>query len=398
MYKTLLSLPRTVWLIGLISLVNDSASEMIYPLIPIYLSSVLMVGPRYLGVIEGIAEATASLFKLISGVIFDRTRKAKTWIVFGYSLAALGRPLIALANSWWVVLAIRFADRIGKGLRASPRDALLAHSVPESQRGLTFGLHRSLDNAGAVIGPLLAAGLLAWQVPIQSIFYWAIVPGVLTVILAMAIRETDEGNIPKSESFNLTFSGIPVDLRRYLFVVGLFTLGNSSDMFLLLRAQDLGVPAAQIPLLWAGISLVTTLFGTPLSGMSDRFDRRYFIAVAWIAFVIFYFGMSLSNNSITVLLALFGLYGLFKAATEGVEKALVADMAPQRLMGTAFGWFNLISGLMLFPASFIFGWLYETISPAYAFIFSGSCAFIAVILMVFWVNGHHSKESSGQIL
>ena len=170
MYKTLLSLPRTVWLIGLISLANDSASEMIYPLIPIYLSSVLMVGPRYLGVIEGIAEATASLFKLISGVIFDRTRKAKTWIVFGYSLAALGRPLIALANSWWVVLAIRFADRIGKGLRASPRDALLAHSVPESQRGLTFGLHRSLDNAGAVIGPLLAAGLLAWQVPIQILY------------------------------------------------------------------------------------------------------------------------------------------------------------------------------------------------------------------------------------
>jgi MFS family permease len=394
MFKTLLSLPRTVWLIGLISLVNDSASEMIYPLMPIYLSSVLMVGPKFLGVIEGIAEATASLFKLVSGVIFDRTRKAKTWIVFGYSLAALGRPLIALASSWWFVLAIRFADRIGKGLRASPRDALLAHSVPESQRGLTFGLHRSLDNAGAVIGPLLAAGLLAWQIPLQSIFFWAIVPGLIAVMLALAIRESDGANIPKSETFNWSFTGIPVELRKYLVVVGLFTLGNSSDMFLLLRAQDLGVPAAQIPLLWAAISLVTTLFGTPLSGLSDRFDRRYFIIIAWIAFAIFYYGMSLSDISIMGLLVLFGLYGLFKAATEGVEKALVADMAPQRFMGTAFGWFNLISGLMLFPASFIFGWLYETISPAYAFIFSGSCALMAVVLMVLWVKAPYPKVTA----
>ncbi|MFY9722221.1 MAG: MFS transporter, partial [Azonexus sp.] len=172
MLQAIKNLPRTVWLIGLISLVNDSASEMLYPLIPLYLASVLMAGPRALGIIEGIAEATASLLKLFSGVIVDRTRRAKPWIVFGYGLAGLGRPLIAFVSSWPWLLVIRFADRVGKGLRSSPRDALLAASVPAERRGLAFGLHRAMDNAGAVIGPLLASLLLAAQVPLHDIFLW----------------------------------------------------------------------------------------------------------------------------------------------------------------------------------------------------------------------------------
>lgn len=178
MFKTILALPRAVWLIGLISLVNDSASEMLYPLMPLYLASVLMAGPKALGIIEGIAEATSSIFKLISGVIVDRTKKAKPWIVLGYTLAGIGRPLIAIANSWLWVLAIRFTDRMGKGLRSSPRDAFLAETVLEHQRGVTFGLHRSMDNAGAVIGPLLAAAFLSMGVPLKDIFLWAIVPAV----------------------------------------------------------------------------------------------------------------------------------------------------------------------------------------------------------------------------
>jgi len=189
MFKTLASLPKTVWLIGLISFVNDSASEMLYPLMPLYLATVLMAGPKTIGLIEGVAEATASLFKLFSGVIVDRTRKTKPWIVIGYLLAGIGRPLIAFASSWFGVLLIRFTDRLGKGLRSSPRDALLAESVPASQRGMTYGLHRSMDNAGAVVGPLLAVYLLSIHVPLRDIFLWAIVPGMITVGLVLFIKE-----------------------------------------------------------------------------------------------------------------------------------------------------------------------------------------------------------------
>ena len=385
MWKTLRSLPRTVWLIGLISFVNDSASEMLYPLMPLYLASVLMAGPKALGLIEGVAEATSSIFKLVSGVIVDRTKRSKPWIVIGYLLAGIGRPLIALASSWTWVLLIRFTDRLGKGLRSSPRDVLLAESVPADQRGITFGLHRSMDNAGAVVGPLLAALLLSLNVPLRDIFLWAVIPGVITVVLALCLKEParEASVIPKK--FTWSMEGLPPQLRRYIFVVGLFALGNSSDMFLLLRARDAGVPQEQIPLLWAAISLITTIFGTPLSALSDRFSRKYFILIAWLAFAFFYMAMSLPNIAIWMICGLFGLYGLFKAATEGVEKALVADLAPPGMAGTAFGWFNLISGVMLFPASFIFGWIYESHSPTYAFLFSGSCALCALVLLAIWV-------------
>lgn len=391
MFKTIFSLPRTVWLIGLISLVNDSASEMLYPLMPLYLASVLMAGPKALGIIEGIAEATSSIFKLVSGVIVDRTKKAKPWIILGYTLAGIGRPLIAIANSWLWVLAIRFTDRMGKGLRSSPRDALLADSVSENQRGVTYGLHRSMDNAGAVIGPLLASLLLYLEVPLRQIFFWAIIPGLITIGLACCIKEPQNESTVKAGPFSWSLVGMSPQFKRYLVVSGIFALGNSSDMFLLLRAREAGVPQDLIPLLWAGISLITTLFGTPLSALSDRFGRRRFILVAWLAFAFFYICMGLPGISTYQILGLFGIYGLFKAATEGVEKALVADLAPKGLAGTAFGWFNLITGLMLFPASFIFGWVYESIAPLCAFLFSGSCALAAFTLMVTWVP--RAKES-----
>jgi MFS family permease len=360
---------------------------MLYPLMPLYLASVLMAGPKALGIIEGIAEATSSIFKLVSGVIVDRTKKAKPWIVLGYTLAGIGRPLIAIANSWLWVLAIRFTDRMGKGLRSSPRDALLAESVNENQRGVTYGLHRSMDNAGAVIGPLLAAMFLSMGVPLKDIFLWAIVPAVITIILALCIKEPKREAVPQASKFSWSLEGMPDQFKRYLVVAGIFALANSSDMFLLLRAREAGVPQEQIPLLWAAISLITTVFGTPLSALSDTFGRKRFILIAWIAFAFFYIAMGLPGISLYQIFGLFGVYGLFKAATEGVEKALVADMAPKGLAGTAFGWFNLITGLMLFPASFIFGWIYEAIAPLYAFLFSGGCALVAFMLMAFWVYG-----------
>ena len=386
--KAVFALPRTVWLIGLISLVNDSSSEMLYPLIPLYLSSVLMAGPRALGIIEGIAEATASLLKLFSGVIVDRARRAKPWIVFGYLMAGVGRPLIAFATSWPWLLAIRFGDRVAKGLRSSPRDALLASSVGPDRRGLAFGLHRAMDNAGAVIGPVMASILLASGTPLRSIFLWSVVPALLCLGLALAIDEPEPAVGGPRPAFDWRMRDLPPVFRRYLVVVALFTLGNSSNMFLLLRAKELGVAASHIPLLWAAVSGVAMVFSTPLSALSDRFGRTGLLVSGYTAYALFYaaFGSLVSGGA--RLFVLFGFYGLFLAATEGVEKALVADLAPHELRGTAFGWFNLTAGVLLLPASVVFGWLYQGLSPQVAFGFSSACAAVAAALMAFWVRSN----------
>ncbi|WP_295762865.1 MFS transporter [Undibacterium sp.] len=386
MLAALKQLPRTVWLIGLISLVNDSASEMVYPLIPLYLSSVLMAGPRALGIIEGIAEATASLLKLFSGIVVDQTRRAKPWILFGYSLAAFARPMMVLVTSWHGLLLIRFADRVGKGLRSSPRDALLANSVTAERRGLAFGVHRAMDNAGAVIGPLLAALLLGAGMAIKDIFLWTLIPALLCVAFALLIDEPGEKKTIAVKKFDSRLKNMSPVFKRYLIVVALFTLGNSSNMFLLLRARELGVAQAQVPLLWAAVSLVAMLFSAPLSALSDRYGRLRLLLAGYLAYALFYFAMgSLSTHGI-MLYALFGFYGLFLAATEGVEKALVADLAPEGLQGAAFGWFNMTTGIMLLPASILFGHLYQTVSPFAAFTFSACCAALAALLMWRWVD------------
>ncbi len=385
LFNSLKSLPRTVWLIGFISFINDTASELLYPLIPLYLTSTLLAGPKTLGLIEGIAEATSSILKLFSGFIADKTRKTKIWIVWGYFLAGFGRPLIAFANSWIWILLIRFTDRVGKGLRSSPRDALLAINVAKKHHGLAFGLHRSMDNAGAILGPLLAAFLMANNVPIKDIFIWAIVPGILTFILTLYLKEPPQKLPQQNIKFSWTLKGLPLTYKRYLFVVGIFTLGSASDMFLLLRARELGVSLYQIPILWASVSLVATLFSTPLASLSDNYGRKNLILIGWTCYAAIFILMGFAVMSITSVFLLFALFGLFKASTEGVEKALVADMAPKGKMGTAFGWFNFMSGLMLFPASFIFGTLYESYGPHIAFNFSAACASIATVLMATWV-------------
>ena len=383
--KALFSLPPTVWLLGLVSLFNDAASDMIYPLVPLYLASVLMAGPKALGIIEGVAEATGSLLKLFSGVLADKTRSTKIWVVGGYSIAALGRPLLALAASWPMVLALRFADRVGKGLRSSPRDALLALSVTSERRGLAFGLHRAMDNAGAVIGPLVAAWLLARHMPIRDILMWTLVPGVITVGLALFIREPEHARPAQKPAFSWTLQGFPPAFKRYLLVLALFTLGNASNMFLLLRAREMGLPEYQIPLLWALVSFTAMLFSTPLSALSDRFGRTRLIVSGWAVYGLFYLFLGLNGNVQWLLWPLFAFYGLFMAATEGAEKALVADFAPRELLGTAYGWFNLTAGIMLLPASMLFGWLWQSFNPETAFSFAAGCAMLAALLLKFWV-------------
>jgi len=385
MFSALFALPRTIWLLGLVSFFNDAASELVYPLVPIYLSSVLMAGPKALGLIEGIAEATGSLLKLFSGVMSDRMKSTKHWVVGGYAVAAIARPLLAFTTTWPMVLALRFADRLGKGLRSSPRDALLALTVDKQHRGLAFGLHRAMDNAGAVAGPLLAALLLAEHIPLQNAFLWASLGGVIAVILALSVKEPKRDTDMSVQRFSWSVKALPIPFKRYLLVLALFTLGNASNMFLLLRAKDLGLPEYQVPLLWALVSLTATLFSTPLSALSDKLGRVRLIIGGWIVYSVFYLLLGLNGQSMLVW-PLFAFYGLFMAATEGAEKALVADMVTSEVLGTAYGWFNLTSGIMLLPASVIFGWLWQAENPLTAFEFSSACALLAALLLLVWVS------------
>ena len=379
-------LPRTVWLLGLISLVNDSASDMIYPLVPLYLTSVLMAGPKALGLIEGVAEAAASLLKLAAGVLADRSRRTKAWVVAGYTIAGIARPMLAFASSWFGVLVCRFADRIGKGLRSAPRDAMLVHSVAADQRGLAFGLHRAMDNAGAVIGPLTAAALLALGMPLRYVLLTAIVPVVIVLLLTLAIEEPQIERVPNPPRFSWNMREFPPRFRRYLLVLALFMLGNSSNMFLLLRAKQLGLGDAQVPMIWALVSVVAAALSTPLSGLSDRFDRRKLIVGGWTIYAVLYMAFGLMPAMTWLLWPMFAAYGVFLAATEGAEKALVADMVPKTQAGTAFGWYNLIVGLALLPASLLFGWLWSEASPPAAFAFGSACAIAAALLLRFWVG------------
>lgn len=380
-------LPRTVWLVGALSLVNDAASDMLYPLVPLYLASVLQAGPQALGIIEGIAESTAALLKLLAGTLYDRLPRAKPWLVGGYGLAAVTRPLIAFVWAWPWLAVLRFADRVGKGLRASPRDALLAAAVDPGSRGLAFGLHRAMDNLGAFVGPLVAAALLAAGVGLREVFLWAALPGALAVGLALSLKEPPNA-APAATRPDWCWQGLSPAFRRYLVVVGLFTLGNASNTFLLLRARDLGASDAVVPLLWAAVSAVAAIFSTPLSALSDRWGRTRLLVAGWLAYAAFYAAMGFASDGLGPLgLGLtFGFYGLFLAATEGVEKALVADLAAADRRGTAFGWFHLVTGAALLPASLLFGLLYESISATAAFVVAATCAAAAAGLLAGWVR------------
>lgn len=374
-------LPATVWTLGAISLLNDAASDLVYPLVPIFVATVLGAGAQALGLIEGLANATAALLKLASGALYDRFPRAKGWLVAGYGFPALARPLIAFATSTTVLGVLRVADRIGKGLRSAPRDALLARSVEPARRGLAFGVHRSMDHAGAVIGPLLAAALLAWGVGLREIFLWTLLPGVLCVGLAVSVREPAAALTPQA-AIDWRLSTLPARFRLYLLVLTVFTLSQASNMFLLLRAAQLGVTPAQIPLLWALQSVTAMLLSTPLSALSDRLPRMPLIVGGWLLYGAVFGGLGASASTPGAIALLLVLYGAVLALTEGIEKALVADMVPPERLGTAFGWFHLVSGLALVPASMGFGWIWEHSGAQAAFGLSGALAVAAALGLV----------------
>lgn len=380
MFKSIFSLPGTVWLLGAVSFFNDSASELVYAVLPLYIAA--LAGPGALGIIEGVAEATGSLFKLFSGVLSDRTNSGKGLVVGGYGLAAIAKPLIALVSSWPLILVLRFFDRVGKGLRTSPRDAMLALSVDKENRGLAFGFHRSMDNAGAVLGPILASLLLANHMPIRQVILFSGALGILVVLLTLFLEEPQR--IQQSE-FGWKLEGFPPSFKRYLLVLALFTLGNSSNMFLLLRAKSLGLPDFQVPLLWALTSFSAMIFSTPFSALSDRLGRSTLIMSGWTVYGIFYLIMGFDGNTF-MLWSLFAFYGLFMAATEGAEKAYVADFSPPERLGTAYGWFNLVTGFMLLPASLLFGSLWQILGFRPAFAFAAICSLLASLLLKYWVK------------
>jgi MFS family permease len=380
-------LPRTVIALGAVSLLTDLSSEMIYPLLPVFLSTVLGAGPLAIGAIEGAAESVAALLKLASGWWSDRLPRRKPLVVVGYGIASIVRPLIGLAQGVGQVLAIRLADRAGKGIRGAPRDALIADAVDPSQRGRAYGFHRAADHAGAVAGPLLAFALLSWfYLPLRTVFLLAAIPAAAAMLtLIFGVKESRREAAAAGKGPNLARQGLDRRFWRYLGVLLLFTLGNSTDALLILRANELGVSAALVPILWAVLHVVKSLSSTPGGVLSDRLGRRPLIIGGWMVYAAVYLGFAFASATWHAW-ALFIVYGLYFGMTEGVEKALVADLVPANVRGAAFGWYNLTIGLAALPASLIFGGLWQAYGARVAFVTGAALSLVAAVGLLFVVN------------
>lgn len=390
-------LGRNVIALGAVSFFTDVASEMMYPLLPLFLSSVLGASASFIGTIEGFAESVASLLKLASGWWSDRVQSRKGLVMLGYGIATFVRPLTAVASTAGQVLAIRVTDRVGKGIRSTPRDALIAESVDASIRGRAFGFHASADNAGAVIGPLIAFGILTlWHTGLRTVFWLAAIPGVLAfVTLLIFVRDVPHQTESK-ERPPLLGTDLPKRFWVYLGVVFTFTLGNSTDAFLLLRAAQLGVPVALAPVLWALLNFVKSATGTYGGALSDRIGRRPLIVGGWVVYAAVYLAFGFAHAAWQAW-ALFAVYGIFYGMTEGTEKALVVDIVPSLRKGTALGWYNLAIGLGALPASILFGLIWDRGSPTAAFSFGATLAIIAAVGMWFVApRAPHSFQSSAR--
>ncbi len=395
-------LPRNVVAISVVSLLNDSSSEIIYPLLPVFLLLTLGASPAVVGVIEGTAESISSLLKLFAGYFSDRRGKRKGFVVFGYVLSGFVRPTLAFAGNWYQVLTVRVVDRVGKGIRSSPRDAMIADSVNIGERGLAFGFHRAMDHTGAVVGPLLGYLLvLLFAVNRDSptaseftrIFLAASVPALAAVLVAaIYIREvkhkqsTDELVGPP---IKLSLRGFDGNFKRFLCIIALFTLSNSSDAFLLLRAQTAGVSIASIPLLWALLhvsKVVSSIFGGHLS---DRLGRRKLIVSGWILYAAVYAGFAFVSSPVSVWV-LFLIYGIYFGFAEGAEKALVADLVKPEQRGTAYGLYNLAFGITVLPASLLMGGVWAWRGPETAFLVSAAIGTTSAVLLLSMVKMRRS--------
>ncbi len=394
---TIKDLPRNIWAVSFTSFFMDISSEMVINLIPLFLSNVLGIKTNIIGLIEGVAESTASILKLFSGWLSDKLHARKWLAVAGYGISALAKPFFYFANSWGWVAGVRWADRVGKGIRTAPRDALVADSISEEQRGLAFGFHRAADTAGAMVGLLIAFSLV-WAAQASAvtlglstfrlIVLVSLVPAALAVFaLVIGVRDVNVKGSTKPPKF--AFKALGKQFMIFMLIVGLFDLGNSSDAFLVLRAQERGISVLGILGMLAVFNLIYTLISTPAGKLSDRIDRRKIIIGGWVVYALVYLGFGLVSSAWQVW-ALYVIYGLYYGMAYGTAKALVADLVPAELRGTAYGTYNAVLGIIDFPASLIAGILWQGVGgwqgfgPSAPFLFGAALAGLAAILMAVW--------------
>jgi MFS family permease len=389
------SLPLNVWIVTATSFLTDVSSEMIFNLVPLFLANVLKAGTAVIGLIDGLAETTASLMKIYSGAISDKLGNRKWITVIGYGLSTIAKPFMYFANAWGAVLGVRITDRLGKGIRTAPRDALVAESIDEKQRGLAFGVHRAGDTAGAFVGLAIAAAIV-WRIQaaavdltrhiFQTVVLVSIIPAVLAVIV-LAVGARDVVGKGRSKTPTLSLAGMDKRFKLFMIVLVLFTLGNSSDAFIILLGQKRGLDIIQILLMLMTFNLIYSALAGPLGSLSDRIGRRRLIIGGWIAYGLVYLGFALSRTGWQIW-TLYGFYGIYYAATEGSAKALIADLVVSDRLGTAYGIYNAAIGLTALPASVIAGLLWQGafgwmgLGPSAPFLFGAVLALLAGVL--FW--------------
>ena len=383
-------LPKPVRLLGWVSLLTDAATEAVYPLLPVFITQVLGGPPVALGIVEGAADATSSALKVVSGRWSDRAGVRKPIVLLGYSLSSIVRPFIAITSTWTHVFLIRVIDRVGKGLRSAPRDAMLASLAPPGERGRVFGYHWAMDHAGAAIGPALASIFLYFAPEnYRLLFALTIIPGALAVLTLTRVPEQTAvpkvpavPGVPGVGFLGSGFRGLPGSLKKYLWILAIFTLGNSSDAFLLLQLSQAGVPLIGLTMLWSAQHAIKALITMRGGILSDRLGRRTLIVSGWIIYAIVYAGFAFSESA-TALIAWFLFYSTYAAAVEGSEKALVADLTPDALRATAFGWYAAVQGFGALAAGIFFGLLWQFFGAPVAFLTGASLALVAAVLLAF---------------
>jgi MFS family permease len=375
------ALPRTVVALGLVSLANDAASEMVTPLLPVFLTATLGAGPAVVGLIEGVAEATASILKVVSGRLADRGTGAKRLVLAGYGASTVARPLIGLALGWSWVLGLRFLDRVGKGIRTAPRDAMIAAAVPTAVLGRAFGFHRAMDHAGAVVGPLAAFSLLALGADLEHVFLWSIVPGAIVLGVILFGLPAD-GPARVSVPPPLSFRALDLRLRALLLAAGLLALAALPEVFMVLWATASGLPIAMVPLAWALASAVKMLIAMPAGQLSDRFGRIPVLLAGWSLRVALLLLLATIVTTGAWVWVLFVAYSASLAVTEAPERSLVGDAAPSGLKGTAFGVYHFVTGMFALPGAFMLGLIWQEFGASAAFRTAAGVTVAAAMVMI----------------
>ena len=374
-------LPRTVIILGLVSFLNDTASEMITPLLPLYLTATLGAGPVILGLVEGVAEATASILKLVSGRLADRGWDSKKLVVSGYTVSNTARPLIGFALGWSWVMVLRFLDRVGKGLRTAPRDALIASSVTERVRGRAIGFQRSLDHGGAMLGPMLAFGLLQSGMSMEHVFMASVVPGGVLILLLLFGLKMPPIIKPDHPPARLHWRGLDARVKGLVLASGGLALATTPEAFLVLWAYQGGITVTWVPLMWAAASGVKALVSGPAGALSDRFGRLRIVSIGWIARVLLLIAFAWLPGDGMIVWALFLGYAMALAFTEGAERALLGDFAPAEQKGTVFGLYHLLSGIMTLPGALLFGVVWQLLGMSNAFMMAATLTSISAIVL-----------------